>query len=45
MEFTQAQILDRLTTSGKHDDAKKADQEMPDKVDTNRTRTSSRSSA
>jgi hypothetical protein len=34
MEFDKNQILDMLKGAGQHDDAKKADQELPDKVDT-----------
>ena len=34
MEFDKNQILDLLKNAGKHDDAKQADQELPDKVDT-----------
>lgn len=34
MEFDKNQILDMLKGAGQHDDTKKADQELPDKVDT-----------
>jgi hypothetical protein len=34
MEFDKNQILDMLKGSGQHDDAKKAEQELPEKVDT-----------
>lgn len=38
MEFDKNQILDLLKNAGKHDDATQADQELPDKVDTNQHR-------
>ncbi|MBF4577599.1 hypothetical protein [Frondihabitans sp. VKM Ac-2883] len=34
MEFDKSQVLDMLKGVGQHDDAKKADKELPDKVDT-----------
>lgn len=34
MEIDKNQILDMLKSAGKHDDAKNAAQELPEKVDT-----------
>ncbi len=34
MQFDKSQILDMLMGMGKHDDARKAESELPDKVDT-----------
>ncbi len=34
MQFDKSQILDLLKSQGDHDKAEQADQELPDKVDT-----------
>ncbi len=34
MQIDKSQVLDMLKEQGKHDDAKRADAELPDKVDT-----------
>jgi hypothetical protein len=36
MEIDKSQILDHLKSLGKHDEASKADSELPDKVDTDK---------
>ena len=36
MELDKSQILDHLKSLGKHDEAKKAESELPDKVDTDK---------
>jgi len=36
MEIDKSQILDYLKSQGKHDEASKADGELPDKVDTDK---------
>ena len=36
MEIDKSQILDFLKGQGKHDEASKADRELPDKVDTDK---------
>jgi hypothetical protein len=36
MEFDKSQILDLLKGMGKHDEAGKAEAELPDKVDTDK---------
>ncbi|WP_210481580.1 hypothetical protein [Naasia sp. SYSU D00948] len=36
MQFDKSQILELLTSMGKHDDAEKAKSELPEKVDTDK---------
>jgi hypothetical protein len=36
MEIDKSQIIDYLKSQGKHDQASKADSELPDKVDTDK---------
>jgi hypothetical protein len=36
MEIDKSQILDHLKSLGKHDEASKAESELPDKVDTDK---------